>query len=206
MDDAALARGHRAEVVRSSRPANLLGCDVGRGAQLLNAQGAAILAVEADFLVLPGSKVEHLEREQFKRAQQFSAAIEQKRGVGAGKVDENFRLFPVAILRERWVDDDAVLEVKTAVSDDGLKELVDLIGGSDFVHKKPSAISRPLSANGSAGISIQCRESFPKGLKPRSIFVSQAALKRRSSTTLIAPGSKAILNSLISSGPLRADG
>jgi hypothetical protein len=25
--------------------------------------------------------------------------------------------------------------VKTAVSDDGLKELVDLIGGSDFVHK-----------------------------------------------------------------------
>jgi hypothetical protein len=84
--------------------------------------------------------VEHLEREQFKGAQQLSATIEQKRGIGAGEVDQDFGLLPVAILRKRRVDDDAVLEVKTAVSDNGLKELVDLIGGSDFVHKKLSAI------------------------------------------------------------------
>ena len=163
VDDAALARRHGAEVVRSPSLADFLGGDVGCGAQFLNAHGAAILAVEADFLVLPGSQVQHLEREQFKGAQQLSAAIEQKCGVGAGEVDENFRLLPVAILRERRVDDDAVLEVKTAVSDNGLKELVDLIGGSDFVHKaafsyQPSAFSERLS-----GFSIQCGESLPKG-------------------------------------------
>src|SRR5579864_343022 len=122
-------------MVRSSGPANLLGGNVGRGAQFLNAQGAAILAVETDFLVLTRSQVQHFKRKQFKRAQQLSAAIEQKSGVRTREVDENFRFFPVAILRERRVDDDAVLEVKTAVSDDGLKELVDLIGGSDFVHR-----------------------------------------------------------------------
>jgi hypothetical protein len=165
VDDAALARRHRAEVVRSSGPANLLGGDVGRGAQFLNAQGAAILAVEADFFVLARRQVQHFKGKQFKGAQQLSAAIEQQRGIGAGEVDKNFRLLPVAILRERGVDDDAVLEVKTAVSDNGLKELVDLIGGSDFVHK--------------AAFSYL-------GLKPQSLFASDAALKRRSSTCYLS--------------------
>ena len=138
-------------MVRSSGLADFLGGDISGGPQFLDAHGTAILAVEADFLVLAGSKVQHLERKQFKGAQQLSAAVEQERGIGAGEVDENFRLFPVAILGERWVDDDAVFEAKTAMGDDGLEELIDLIGSSDFVHKKFSAISRQLSANGAAG-------------------------------------------------------
>jgi hypothetical protein len=165
VDDAALARRHRAEVVRSPSLADFLGGDVGCGAQFLNAHGAPILAVEADLLVFAGGEVQHLEREQFKRAQQLSAAIEQQRGVGAGEVDEDFRLFPIAILRERRVDNNAVPEVKTAVSDDGLKELVDLIGGSDFVHKAAFGYL---------------------GLKPQSLFASDAALKRRSSTCYLS--------------------
>jgi hypothetical protein len=100
--------------------------------------------------MLAGSKVQHLEREEFKGAQQLSAAVKQERGVGPGEVYENLRLLPVAILRERRVDDNAVFEAKAAMSDDGLKELIDLIGGSNFVHKKLSAISRQLSANGPA--------------------------------------------------------
>jgi hypothetical protein len=106
------------------------------------AHRAAILAVETDLLVLAGSKVQHLERKEFKGAQQFSAAVEQERGIGAGEVDKNFRLLPVAILGERRVDNNAVFEAKTAMGDDGLKELVDFIGGGYFVHKKLSAISR----------------------------------------------------------------
>src|ERR1700751_5205166 len=123
-------------VVWSSGLANLLGSDIRGGAQFLYAHRAAILAVEADLLVLAGSKVQHLERKEFKGAQQFSAPVEQERGVGAGEVDKNFRLLPVAILRERRVDNDPVFEAKTAMGDDGLKELVDFIGGGYFVHKK----------------------------------------------------------------------
>jgi len=78
--------------------------------------------------------------EEFKGAQQLSAAVKQERGVGPGEVYENLRLLPVAILRERRVDDNAVFEAKTAMGHDGLKELIDLIGGSNFVHKKFSAI------------------------------------------------------------------
>jgi ABC-type iron transport system FetAB ATPase subunit len=141
VDDSALARGHRAEVVRSAGLADLLGGDVGCGPQFLNAHRATILAVEADFLMLAGSKVQHLEREEFKGAQQLSAAVKQEGGVGPGEVYENFRLLPVAILRERRVDDNAVFEAKAAMSDYGLKELIDLIGGSNFVHKKLSAVS-----------------------------------------------------------------
>ena len=80
-----------------------------------------------------GRQAKHLERQQFKGAQQFSAAIEQQGGVGSGEVHENFRFFPITILLQRGIDHDPILKAKPAVGDDGLQELVNLFGGSDFV-------------------------------------------------------------------------
>ena len=103
------------------------------GAQFLDAQRALILAVEGNLFVLAGRQAQHFEGEEFEGAQQFSAAIEQEGGVGAGEVDENFRLLPVAVLGQRRIDDDPVFEAESAVGDDGLEEGVDLIGGGEFV-------------------------------------------------------------------------
>src|SRR3954471_4827809 len=59
VDDPALARGHWAELIRCSRLANLFCCYVGGSAQFLNAQRAAILAIEADLLMLAGRQAQH---------------------------------------------------------------------------------------------------------------------------------------------------
>jgi hypothetical protein len=133
MNDAALARRHGTEMVRSSGAADFFGGDVGGGAKFLDAKRAMILAVETNFFVLSRRKMEHFEREEFESAQEFAAAVEQKRGVGAGEVDEDFGPLPVAIFRKWRIDDDAVFEAKAAVGDDGLEEFVDLIGGGEFV-------------------------------------------------------------------------
>src|SRR5581483_1063395 len=52
MDDAALARRHRGEGIRHARFADALRRHVGGQAQLLQAAGPEVLAVEADLLVL----------------------------------------------------------------------------------------------------------------------------------------------------------
>ena len=133
VNDAALARGHGTELVRRTRAENFFGGDGGRGTEFLDTKRALILAIEGDFLVLSGREMQHFERKQFEGAEKFSAAIEQKRGVGAGEVNEDLRLLPVAIFRERRIDDDAVFEAKSALGDDGLQKFVDLLGGGEFV-------------------------------------------------------------------------
>jgi len=99
MDDAALAGRHRAELVRSSRFADLFGSDSGCRAQFLNAHGTAILTIEADLLVLARGQAQHFQREKLECAKKLSTTVEQKRGVRAGEVDEDLGLLPVAIFR-----------------------------------------------------------------------------------------------------------
>jgi len=83
--------------------------------------------------VFAGGQAEHFEGEEFEGTEKLSAPVEKERGVGAGEVDEDFRLFPIAVLGERRVDDDAVFETESAVGDDGLEEGVDFVSGGDFV-------------------------------------------------------------------------
>jgi len=133
VDDAALARGHGSEVVGSSGAANVIGGDGGGGAEFFEAHAALILAVERNFFVLAAGKAKDFEREKFEGAEKFSAAIEEKSGIGSGQVDENFGALPVAVLRQGRVDGDAVFEVEASVGDYGLEEFVDLFGGGEFV-------------------------------------------------------------------------
>ncbi len=136
VDDAALARGHGGELERSAGLANFVGGDAGGHAKFLKAHGALIFAVERNFLVLAGRQAQDFEGEQFQGAEKFAAAIEEQGRVGSGQIDEDFRLLPLALRRR--IDDDAVLQVKAAVSDDSLQEFVDLIGGGEFVHRGSS--------------------------------------------------------------------
>jgi hypothetical protein len=92
-----------------------------------------ILAVERNLLVLSGRQAQHFQSEEFEGAEKLSATIEEKSGVGAGEIDENFGLLPIAILGQRRVDNDAVFQAKATVIDDGLEESVDLVSGGDFV-------------------------------------------------------------------------
>jgi len=133
VDDAALARGHGSEVVGSSGAANVVGGDGGGGAEFFEAHAALILAVERNFFVLAGGEAKDFEREKFEGAEEFSAAVEKKSGIGSGQVDENFGALPVAVLGQGRVDGDAVFEVEASVGDHGLEEFVDLFGGGEFV-------------------------------------------------------------------------
>jgi hypothetical protein len=127
VDDAALARGHGSEVEWGSGLANFLGSDRGGHAKFLQADGALILAVEGNLFVVAGRQVEDFEGQQFEGAEKFGAAIEEQGGVGAGEVDEDFRLLPVG---GGWgIDYDPVFEVESSVGDYGLEEFVDAVGG-----------------------------------------------------------------------------
>jgi len=83
--------------------------------------------------VLAAGKTKHFECEEFEGAEEFSATVEEKSGVGSGEVDENFGALPVAVLGQGRVDGDAVFEVEASVGDYGLEEFVDLFGGGEFV-------------------------------------------------------------------------
>ena len=92
-----------------------------------------ILAVEPDFLVLVALQVQNLRPQQFKGAQQFAAALEQQSRIGPGEFHENFRMLPLAILRDRRIDRDPVFQFESAIGDDGLQKFANLFGGSNFV-------------------------------------------------------------------------
>src|SRR5579863_7393512 len=148
VDDATLARRHRAEVIWRAGLANFFGGDSGGHPEFLNALCALAVAIEGNLFMFAGRQAKHFERDQFKGAEKFSSTVEQESRVGAGKIHEDLGLFPIPILGQRWIDDDAILKAKTAVVDDGLEEFVDLFGGGDFVgngHRiQLSAISRRL--------------------------------------------------------------
>ena len=99
----------------------------------MNALRPVILAIEADFFVLPRRQPEHLQREKLQRSQQFAPAVEQQGGIRSGEINQNFRLLPIAVFRNRRVDHDPILEPEPAVRDHGLQKLVNLFGSSDFI-------------------------------------------------------------------------
>jgi hypothetical protein len=143
MNDAALARRHGIEAVRRAGAANFLSGNAGSGAKFLNAQRAMILAIETNLLVLARRQTQHFQAEELEGAQELSATIKQEGRIGAGEVDKDFGFFPVAILGQRRIDDDPVLEAKSSVSDDGLEKLVDLFGGGGFVRYGHGWLSLP---------------------------------------------------------------
>jgi hypothetical protein len=144
MNDTALARRHGSEVIGRASFAHLFGGNGGRHAQLLHANGALVLAIEGNLFVLSGRQAQDFEGKQFEGAEKFGTAVEQQRRIGAGEVHENLGLLPFALRRR--IDNDAVLEVKSAVGDDGLEEFVDFVSGGEFVHRaafshQPSAFA-----------------------------------------------------------------
>jgi hypothetical protein len=144
VDHAAFAGGHGSKVEGRASLANFFSGDAGLYAQFFQAQGALVLTVKVNLLVIAGLEAENFEGQEFEGAEKFAAAVEEQGRIGAGKVDVNFGRFPFA--DGRRVDDDAVFEVKAAMLDDGLQEFVDAVGGGYFVHKEafsyqPSALS-----------------------------------------------------------------
>jgi len=127
VDNAPLARRHGSEVEGSAGLANFFGGDAGSHAEFLEADGALVLAVERYLFMLAGRQAQDFEGQKFEGAEKFAAAIQQEGGIWAGKVDEYLGLLPLTLRRR--VDDDAVLQVKTAVGNDGLQEFIDLVGG-----------------------------------------------------------------------------
>src|SRR5579871_1313132 len=179
MNDAALARGHRREVIRRAGPAHLLGGNISRHAQLLNPHRAVILAIKRNFLVFAGGQAEHFEGEQFEGAEKFAATIEQQSGIGPGEVDKDFRLFPVAVLGQRRIDDDTILEVQSAVRDNGLQEFINLVSGGNFVGYGHEFSSQPPASDWTAWSS---KWAIPElaGLKPEYLSAPYAAVSLRS--------------------------
>jgi len=100
-----------------------------------------IHAIEVNFLVLITGQAEHLEREQFKSAQQFCAALQQQRRVGTGELHQDLRPFPIAFFGQGRVDGDPVFQAQTTLADYATQQFIDLVGGLDFVgncHKSSS--------------------------------------------------------------------
>jgi hypothetical protein len=118
--------------MRRSR-ADVFGSDAGGELQFVDADGAEVLAIEPNLLVLVALEVQNFGGEQLEGAKQFAAAVEKQGGVGAGELDEDFRMLPLAVLGHGGIDGDAVFEFEAAVRDDGLEEFSDLLGGGYFV-------------------------------------------------------------------------
>src|SRR5215469_12132039 len=98
--------------------ANFFGGYARSHAQFLEARLSMPHAVEVDLLVFVAGKAEHFDRQEFQRAEEFAAALEEQTGVGAGEFDENFRALPVPIVSNRRVDHNAVFQLEPAVFDD----------------------------------------------------------------------------------------
>jgi hypothetical protein len=133
VDDAAFAGRHGREAIRSAGLAYALRRNVGRGSQLFQAQGTVVHAIEAYLLVLVARQTQHLNREQFDRPQQFRATLEKQAAVRARKFHQDFWLLPVAILRQRRIDGNPILQTEPGVGNNPTQEFVDLFGSGDFV-------------------------------------------------------------------------
>ena len=90
-------------------------------------------AVEADFLMLVARQAEHFERQKFDRAQQLASPLQQQRRIRTDEFHQNLRTLPVALLGEGRINGDAVLSAQTPVADNPFQQIVDLVGGGDFV-------------------------------------------------------------------------
>lgn len=133
MHDSSLARRHGTEPVGFRRSPYLLGRNSRGCLQFFNPQRAEIFAIEPDLLVLIALQVQNFRREQLKRTQQLAPAIEQQRGIRPGKLHQDFRMLPLAVLRDRRIDGDAVFQFKAAVRYHGLQKFPNLLRGSNLV-------------------------------------------------------------------------
>ena len=61
-------------------------------------------------------EMEHLGAQQFQRTQELTAPLQQQRRIGSGKFDENLRVFPFALFRDRWIDGDAIFQFEATLS------------------------------------------------------------------------------------------
>ena len=84
--------------------------------QFVDPQRPEILAVKPDLLVLVALQVQNLRRQQLKRTQQLAAALQQQRRIRPRKLHQNFRMFPLAILRDGRVHRDPVLQFEAAIA------------------------------------------------------------------------------------------
>lgn len=123
------SREHGRELVRHTRLANSFSRDISGQPKLLQPQRALIHAVETNLLMFVAGKTEHLNRQRFYGTQQFAAALQNQRGIGPGKFDQNLRPFPIAPLGKRRIDGYAVFEMETAVRNDTAQERVDFLCG-----------------------------------------------------------------------------
>jgi len=133
VDDAALARRHGRELVWGSRPADFFGGNIGGQAQLFQAHGPVVHAVEADFLMLIAREAQHPQRTQFDGTKHFGTAFQEQSRVWAGKFNQDLRALPVPLFGNWRINRDAVFQAQATMSDDAAQEFVDLIGGGDFV-------------------------------------------------------------------------
>src|SRR5579864_544594 len=147
MQNSPFARGHGREMVRRAGLSNFVGCNARRQTQFFEPRFAMSHAVKADFFVLVARKAKHFHGQQFERAKQFGATLEQKRSIWAGELYENFGTLPVAVLSHGRINGDAILQLESCVLDHAGEKGIELVCRFDFVHKKkPSAFSRQLSA------------------------------------------------------------
>jgi hypothetical protein len=81
MDDTALARRHGTKAVGFTGAADVFGGDAGGELQFVDANGAEVLAVEPDLLVLVALEMQNLGGEQLEGAKELAATVEEKGGV-----------------------------------------------------------------------------------------------------------------------------
>jgi hypothetical protein len=91
-----------------------------------------ILAVEPDLFVLVALQVQISEASNSKERSN-SPPRSSKSRIRPGKLHQNFRMLPLAILRYRRIDGDPILQFEAAVGNDGLQKFTNLFGSSNFV-------------------------------------------------------------------------
>ena len=133
MHDPALPRRHGPEPVGLACPAHMLRRHPRSQLQLIDPHRPEILAVEPDLLVLIALQMQDLRRQQLKRTQQLATPLQQQCRIRPRKLHQNFRMFPLAILRDRRIYGDPVLQFEAAVRDYGLQEFPNLFCSSNLV-------------------------------------------------------------------------
>ncbi len=85
VNNAPLAAAHGVKVERAERALDVLRCRDGTQPQFLDPQGAIVVRIEAQQLVMLGGHVQRFHGEELKRQQQFGFVREQHVHVGPGE-------------------------------------------------------------------------------------------------------------------------
>src|SRR5713226_2185253 len=138
-----------------------------------------IHAVEAHLLMFVAGQTKHFERQKFDRAQQLASTLQQQRRVRTSKFDQNLRTLPVPLLSQRRIHRNAVFQTQAAMADNTFQQIVDFVGGGDFVgngHKE--ALSDQPSAFSSFVSDFQFSSAF-LSVQPQSLFNSSTLRSNR---------------------------